>query len=188
MGEFLTIRQATKTDAGAISLVLFQNRADRGLYQESAEAVIHTIEDFWVAQNDAGDTVGCAGLHRESPRLAEVYAVAVAPEWQGRGVGRQLLQACIEHARSLGIQQLWLATIKPEYFRRYGFALISRWELPAATLLRKVRQTFQQPPERWLPALFGRYTFMRRTFDASSDRRDAAGLNHSSDFLRNNES
>lgn len=174
MGEFFAIRQASRNDAEAISAVLSLNRLDRGLYQESSEAVIHTIQDFWVAQDGAGQIVGCAGLHRESPSLAEVYAVAVVPQCQGQGVGRQLLHTCIEHARSLGIQHLWLATTKPEYFRRLGFAVISRWELPAATLLRKLRQTFQQPFLRWLPVLLGRHTFMCRILDASSVRQKAS--------------
>ena len=175
LNEGLTIKPATTAEATAISSVLAANRDDRGLFQESPGAVARTIEDFFVAADCSGRVVGCAGLHRDSSKLAEIYAVAVTPQCQGQGVGGQLMQACSQAARSRGIQHLWLATVKPEYFKRYGFQVISRLELPVATLLRKLRQTFQQPAERWLPALLGRHTFMRSALNANSDDQKGSG-------------
>jgi len=175
MNEVLTITPAVTDDGVAISSLLAANRDDRGLFQESAEAIVRTIKDFFVARDATGRIVGCAGMHRDSASLAEVYAVAVLPACQGKGIGKQLMQACMQAAREAGIQDLWLATVKPEYFRRYGFQIISRWELPAATLLRKLRQTFQQPFERWLPALFGRHTFMRCLLDDVRAEQKLAG-------------
>jgi amino-acid N-acetyltransferase len=166
MNEAITITPAGTDDAAAISSVLAANGSDPGLFQESATAVAHTLGDFLVAHSAAGEIVGCAGLHRDSPEEAEVYAVAVTPHCQGQGIGRQLMQACQQRARVGGLHRLWLATVKPSYFSRYGFQPISRWQLPASALLRKLRQTFQQPSGRWLPALFGRHTFMVKTLGA----------------------
>lgn len=162
MNEKINIRIAEAGDAAAISSVLALNRSDLGLFQESASAVAHTIGDFFVACTEAG-LIGCAALHRDSAELAEVYAVAVAPQCQGLGIGRQLMEACLQRARSNGTRHLWLATVKPEYFFRYGFQPFSRWELPAFVLLRKLRMIFQQPSRRWVPAMFGKHTFMRCT-------------------------
>ena len=156
----ITVARATISDASAISSVLASNREDRGLFQESAEALHRTIEDFVVARLET-EIVGCAGLHRDSLDLGEVYAVAVLPRYQGQGIGERLMRSCEVRARTAGIRELWLATIRPAYFSRYGFEVISRWELPGSVLLRKLRQTLQQPAQRWLPALFGRHTFMR---------------------------
>jgi amino-acid N-acetyltransferase len=178
MNEAITIAPAATNDAAAISSVLAANRDDPGLFQESATAVARTLGDFFVARNEAGEIVGCAGLHRDSPEEAEVYAVAVTPRYQGQGIGRQLMQACEQHARAGGFRHLWLATVKPGYFSRYGFQPISRWELPALALLRKLRQMLQQPVGRWLPAAFGRHTFMRKTLAAIATpyvRTDASG-------------
>jgi amino-acid N-acetyltransferase len=162
MNESFTIGPAKTGDAEAISSVLTANRDDPGLFQESAPAVARTLEDFFVARNEAGKVVGCAGLHRDSAELAEVYAVAVTPDCQGQGIGGHLMHACHQRARSSGIHHLWLATIKPAYFSRYGFEPMSRWESPASVLVRKLRQTLRQRGGRWLPALFGQHTFMRR--------------------------
>jgi amino-acid N-acetyltransferase len=114
-----------------------------------------------VARNEIGNVIGCAGLHRDSAELGEIYAVAVAPQYQGQGIGQRLMRACQQQAKAIGVHHLWLATVKPSYFVCFGFQPISRWRLPKHVLLRKLRQTFRQPRERWLPALFGRHTFMR---------------------------
>ena len=45
------------------------------------------------------------GRHR-----AEIQRLVVAAEARGRGVGRALLDAAVEHARSLGLRLLWLST------------------------------------------------------------------------------
>jgi amino-acid N-acetyltransferase len=160
------VRAARRNDAQAISDIIALNRNDPGLYQKPAGAVARSIADFVVVCDSTGRLVGCAALHVESSELAEIYAVAVSPDCQGQGVGKRLMNACLERAESHGLHFLWLATIKPEYFSRYNFQPISRWELPAAVLLRKFGQTFEQPLGRWLPALFGRHTFMKRQLPA----------------------
>jgi len=154
---------ASKDDVTAIVSVLAANRNDPGLFQESELEASRNLSDFLVARSASGQILGCAALHRDRPALAEVFGVAVLPEFQGQGIGARLLQECLQNAAASGIEQLWLATIKPEYFSRFGFRPISRWDLPASVLLRKLRQVFQQPAARWPPALFGRHTFMRRS-------------------------
>jgi amino-acid N-acetyltransferase len=160
MKEKITIGAARGDEIVAISSLLAANRDDPGLFQESPAAIAEALEDFLVARTEQGETVGCAGLHRETPELGEIYAVAVDPKRQGQGIGRQLMRACQREASAKGILRLWLATIKPVYFERYGFQTISRWQLPASVLLRKLRMVFQQPAGRRLPALVGRHTFM----------------------------
>jgi amino-acid N-acetyltransferase len=157
----MTIEPATEKDAQTIVALFVANKSDQGLFQESTEEVKRNLRDFFVARAAGGRVVACAGLHRDSQELAEIYGVAVLPELQGRGIGRLLMQKCKDRAAAGGIAYLWLATIKPEYFRRYSFHPISRWSLPAAVLWRKLRQVFQQPLSRWAPALFGRHTFMK---------------------------
>ena len=58
--------------------------------------------------------------------IGEVVAVAVDPVWQGRGIGRQLMQAIVEDARGMGIGLLLLKTATRNLsaqglFRRIGF-------------------------------------------------------------------
>jgi len=157
----MIIGSATVEDVQAIVSIFVSNRSDPGLFQESDAEVRRNLGDFLVARDANGRVVACSGLHRDSAELAEVYGVAVLPELQGQGIGAMLMQKCKERAFASQLTCLWLATVKPEYFRRYSFCTISRWSLPTSVLLRKFRQVFEQPVQRWVPVLFGRHTFMK---------------------------
>jgi GNAT superfamily N-acetyltransferase len=54
--------------------------------------------------------IGCCALLRLRPDEFEVAKMAVAPMWQGSGIGRKLLQAVVEAARSAGARRLYLET------------------------------------------------------------------------------
>jgi hypothetical protein len=71
------------------------------------------------------------------------------------------MNECIARASAGPQKCLWLATMKHEYFARYGFHAMSRYRLPISVLFAKLLLVFDQPIARWLPALFGRHTFMR---------------------------
>lgn len=62
-----------------------------------------------------GDTVvGIASalqyLHPDKPNEYWINEVGVAPSHQRRGIGTSLLELLLEHARSLGCKDPWLAT------------------------------------------------------------------------------
>jgi len=85
---------------------------------------------FWGAFVD-GRLQGIVGLAREQrmkkSHSADVIAMYVAPESGRRGVGRALLQAVIDHARSIaGLEQLVLTVTRSnhaaaELYRTTGF-------------------------------------------------------------------
>jgi putative acetyltransferase len=54
--------------------------------------------------------VGCCGLLRSSANEFEVTKMAVSSSCQGSGIGRKLLHAVIEAARSAGARRLYLET------------------------------------------------------------------------------
>ncbi|WP_263367177.1 GNAT family N-acetyltransferase [Edaphobacter bradus] len=59
----------------------------------------------------AGDTaVGCCALIPIGPGVLEVAKMAVAEEYQGRGLGRRVLARTIEEGRAMGATKLYLET------------------------------------------------------------------------------
>ena len=88
-----------------------------------------TLRDFFVVE-EADAIVGCAALHVNWANLAEVKSVAVAPQCQGRGYGRLLIQACIDDARELGVAELFCLTYRADFFRKMGFHEVDRGTLP----------------------------------------------------------
>jgi N-acetylglutamate synthase-like GNAT family acetyltransferase len=148
-------------DVAGILAALNANRGDSSLFQQPEHQVKRTLGDFFVAHEVDGTLCACAALHWHAADNAEILAVAVLPQVQGRGVGRRLMQSCLDEVnRTNAGAVVWLATAKPEYFARFGFHPLSRFRLPASVLWTKFRLIFQQPPSRWLPALLGRHTFM----------------------------
>jgi putative acetyltransferase len=62
-----------------------------------------------IAEAD-GSAVGCCALILSSPGTFELAKMAVTDAWQGRGLGRKLLAAAIQTARSTGASRLFLET------------------------------------------------------------------------------
>jgi putative acetyltransferase len=57
-----------------------------------------------------GRCVGCCALVRTGAGEFEVAKMAVTPVWQGSGIGRKLLSAVVDAARSFGARRLYLET------------------------------------------------------------------------------
>jgi putative acetyltransferase len=65
---------------------------------------------FFVAVDAADRVVGTAGLLCTGPASGEVRKMFLLPEARGQGVGRALLEAVLEAARSRGLERLTLTT------------------------------------------------------------------------------
>ena len=65
--------------------------------------------------------IGFAALEIYSRKLAEVRSLAVAPEFQGKGVGRALVEQCVDRARKRDILEVMAITSSEVFFRSCGF-------------------------------------------------------------------
>lgn len=70
----------------------------------------YRAEDLLVAEDADGWIAGVHWLKRRSPSTGEVYNLAVHPDAQGRGLGPVLLDAGLEHLRSVGCDEVLLWT------------------------------------------------------------------------------
>ncbi|MGH3334761.1 MAG: mycothiol synthase [Nocardioides sp.] len=76
-----------------------------------------------VAEDGDGSLLGFHWTKQHSPELGEVYVVAIAPEAQGRGLGRVLTLAGLRHLAGLGVAEVLLYV---ESDNRPAIALYSR--------------------------------------------------------------
>jgi DNA-binding MarR family transcriptional regulator/N-acetylglutamate synthase-like GNAT family acetyltransferase len=67
------------------------------------------LEQAWVAERN-GEIVGSIFLMRLDARIAKLRALYVEPSARGSGLGRRLVQECIEAARRKGYESLTLWT------------------------------------------------------------------------------
>lgn len=77
-------------------------------------------ENGFVAIAD-GKIVGFAALEIYSTKLGEIRSLAVSDTWQGRGIGKALVGACIDRARERRVFELMAVTSSEEFFQRCGF-------------------------------------------------------------------
>lgn len=66
---------------------------------------------FLVVENEKPEAVlGCVGLKAMTDGGYEVIKMAVSESMQGRGLGRLLLQACVDKGRAVGAKRLYIET------------------------------------------------------------------------------
>ncbi len=137
------IRHATVADIPAAGRII-NDCAEYGLMlHRSMEYMYEHTRDFFVAVED-GQVVGVCGLNIVWANLAEVYSLAVAPSWRGRGLGRELVEACVENARTLGIRRLMTLTYEKTFLQKLGFTECDRQQLPLKVWSECVRCTKNQ--------------------------------------------
>jgi len=119
----VALRRAEAADRDAILGLL-------GRLELPTAGVVNWLTGFWVAVQD-DRLVGAAGMERYGD-AGLLRSVAVAPEWQGGGVGRALVERVLDEGRAAGILEVYLLTTTAEhYFPRIGFAGVARSEVPA---------------------------------------------------------
>ena len=91
--------------------------------------IYENLRDYFVVR-DGDRVVACVALHVSWADLAEIKALAVAEAAQRRGLGSQLVRACIEEARVLEIPIIFCLTYKPAFFGKHGFVVVDKMKLP----------------------------------------------------------
>ncbi|MFC1897477.1 N-acetyltransferase [Chloroflexota bacterium] len=104
--------------------------ADRDeMLARSLSEIYENIRDYFVVRQGER-IIACAALHVSWLDLAEVKSVAVAEDSQKRGLGDQLVEACLMEAKELGIPTIFCLTYKPAFFEKCGFSQVDKMELP----------------------------------------------------------
>src|SRR5450631_4333994 len=123
------IRKAKIGDVKEIQKLLMVFASQGDMLSRSLSELYESLRDFYVYEED-GVVQGTTALHIVWEDLAEVRSVAVTENAGRRGIGRQLVQACIDEARELGLKRIFCLTYKPEFFGKMGFRLVDKSELP----------------------------------------------------------
>jgi len=124
------IRKAKVKDIKQIQVLINTFARQDVMLARSLNELYENIRDFWVSEDNKGKIVGCAALHISWDDLAEIKSLAVLKRCQGRGIGGELISACLDEALPLGAKKVFVLTYKPEYFKKFGFKRVSHSNLP----------------------------------------------------------
>ncbi len=123
------LRKAQIKDVKDIQKLLTGYASRGDMLSRSLSELYEALRDFYVVEEE-GRLLGTAALHIVWEDLAEVRSVAVAEEAGRKGIGTQVVRACIDEARELGLRRVFCLTYKPEFFGKFGFRIVDKSELP----------------------------------------------------------
>ncbi len=88
------------------------------------------IEDecFHLVACDQQRVVGVGRLQYNSPTQAQIRYLAVAPEYEGRGIGRRIVEALEHQARLVASTEIVLDAREPAvgFYRRLGYTVTEK--------------------------------------------------------------
>jgi N-acetylglutamate synthase-like GNAT family acetyltransferase len=98
-----------------------------------ANSQLLASENFYVAQTQLGHFIGCGGWSREQPGSGEIRQgeahirhFTTHPNWIRRGVGRALLNRCVQDAKTAAVKVLEChsSLSAVDFYRASGFVAI----------------------------------------------------------------
>jgi amino-acid N-acetyltransferase len=134
-----TARQARLQDAVNIFDLVNSLSGDGTLLRRSYAEICENVRDFFVAESEAGNFLGCGALHLYGPHLAEVRSIVVKPEAKGQGAGGRLLLALLEEADLQGVVSVCMFTRIPSSISGSGWPTAPRCQTRFTRTARPVR-------------------------------------------------
>ena len=103
------------------------------LLPRTPDQIRHDLEETWICENQSdGSLIGCGNLTHFQPDLSEVRGLAVAEKYQGRNIGRHIVQNMIDYLKinRKDRKVLFALTYVPDFFESLGFKIVSKEKFP----------------------------------------------------------
>ena len=123
------LRKASIKDIKKIHSIINASASSGEMLPRSLGELYDNMRDYFVYE-DKGKVLGTCALHICWEDLAEIRSLCVAESSRKKGIGRMLVDACIEEAKRLQIPKLFLLTYQDMFFVKCGFKVVDKKELP----------------------------------------------------------
>lgn len=111
--------------------LIMSEAAEYKLLPRALSDLYEHVHDFTVAiDKETGEIIGCAALHIVWEDLGEIRSLTIAEGHKDMGIGRRLVEACVNDAKALGIKRIFALTYVPKFFKKCGFEKIEKEKLP----------------------------------------------------------
>lgn len=130
--DSIQLRQALPSDAAAIHALLRPFVMQRLLLSRTQAELIELSRHGFVAmqhhprQDDSDQApparcVGFSAVEVYSPKLGELQCLAVHSDFQRSGIGKRLVQMCVDRARDLGVMEIMAISSSDRFLEICGF-------------------------------------------------------------------
>jgi amino-acid N-acetyltransferase len=124
------IRKARIEDVPQIQKMLERSARKGELLARPLGELYDFLRDYVVCFDENHETIACCALHTTWENLGEIRSLFVDEEARKQGIGRRLVTFCLDEARGLGIQRVFVLTFNADFFRNMGFVPVSKSMLP----------------------------------------------------------
>lgn len=116
------IKPATQDDLAAVSQFLQPFMDDQDLLQRTPIELQLLLRHAFKAESvERGSIVGFCALEIYSKKLAEIQCLAVKETEQRKGIGRQLVDACVQRANKEQVLEILAISSSEPMFKACGF-------------------------------------------------------------------
>lgn len=118
--DAVSVRAATRDDIPALAEFIEPFVEEKRILPRTPDELDELVAYGYVAVL-SGRIVGFAALEVYSAKLAEIRSLAVSSELRGRGLGKRLVEACVNRARDENVLEVMAITSIEPFFRTCGF-------------------------------------------------------------------
>lgn len=136
------LRKALMCDVKSLYSLFSEYSKAGEMLPRSMSDIYEHLRDFYIAEIEnedesetgisghAPDVIGACALTIVWENLAEIRSLAVKRPYTRKSIGMELIKKCIEEAKFFKITSLFALTYKPLFFKKSGFKIIDKSELP----------------------------------------------------------
>ena len=99
------------------------------ILDRTSDEIATNIRSYMLAYFD-GKLAGFCALHIHTASLAEIRSLIVKSDLRGNKIGENLINLCMDEARTLGLQKVLSLTYKQSFFEKLGFVEIPKESIP----------------------------------------------------------
>ncbi len=125
------LRKARIGDVKTIHRLINLSAGKGEMLPRSLMDIYNSLRDFFVYyDDDESSVIGVCAMNIIWENLAEIRSVYVDGNYRKKGIGKQLVEACISEAITLELYRIFSLTDKKEFFAKLGFKEVDRSTLP----------------------------------------------------------
>jgi amino-acid N-acetyltransferase len=125
------LRKARIDDVKTIHRMINSSAGKGEMLPRALMDIYGSLRDFYVYYDEEKSTIaGICAMNIIWENLAEVRSLYVDENYRGKGTGKELVEACISEAITLGLFKVFTLTYKRELFEKLGFKEVDRATLP----------------------------------------------------------
>jgi GNAT superfamily N-acetyltransferase len=140
-GTASSVTYSDRVPDAAAYLALFETTGWNAIYRCTAAELRDSLRKSWYVISSYHDTtlIGAGRLIADGVLYAVVFDMIVTPDWQGRGVGSEILKRLLDRCNVAGIRDILLFAARGTegFYGRHGFVPRSRGA--PGMIMRRVR-------------------------------------------------